>query len=351
MKIPDLAWVAIGVLVVILGFIYNKKLEGFHDPEPVDTRDADISKFITKIYLEILERHPSTVEMNEHRRAILAGKRTFDDVRQRLIDSPEFKTKSKLQSNNVTPELPKMISDSKLLRRLAQIYLEERKKTIPGKMVLPIKDIFRKLDYNEKALRFLLRSENWADFEEDIMLDENFNERSLDELLDSAFGGPEKIIEDAEAASEPDGANVNDKIDRMIADEDSDMTKLLDDINKQGLEVFDKDTAALCTCGNGGNTGECLLHREVPVRPHYGNMVLRPEFAWTVPQQRPPVCTTLGKPALVQPVVLESSLSLNATPLGEAADTEVGSIMPKFRYKEYVELPVKKKCASSKDTS
>jgi hypothetical protein len=355
MEIPDIAWIAIAIFIAIIGFAGDFSgsgmgREGFHDPAaPVDTRDADIVKYVTKIYMEILERYPSSAETNDHRRAIMAGKRTFDDVRQMLTDSIEFQKKMKMQSNALTPELPKMISDSKLLRRLAQIYMEERGKTIPGRMVLPIKDIFVRLRYNEKALRFMLRHKAWTDFEEDIMLDESFSEKDLDDLLDKAFGGADKIIEDSEKEGEPDGANVNDKIDRMIADEDSDMSALLDDINKKGFEVFDKDTAALCSCGSG--TGDCLLHKNVPVRPHYGNMVLRPEFAWSVPQQRPPVCTTLGKPALVQPVYLQSSLALHSTDLGEASDTGVGSIMPKFGYKEYVNVPIKGKCASSKPTS
>lgn len=360
MEIPDIAWVAVALVIVVLFFVIpslNPRLveKFFADPTAagsaaVDTRDADVAKFITKIYQDILDRYPSDTEMNEHRRAILRGKRTFDDVRQRLIDSVEFKKKMKMQSNTLVPELPKMISDSKILRRLAQIYLEERKKTIPGKMVLPIKDIFTRLDYNEKALRYMLRSEKWSDFEDDIMLADNFSEAALDDLIAKYFGSPEKIIEDAEKA-EPDSSDPNEKVDRMIADEDSDMSGLLDDLNENAYKIFDKDKAALCTCGANAGTGDCVVHKEVAIKPHYGDMVLRPEFAWSVPQQRPPVCTTLGKPALVQPIYLDSSLSMNGTLLGEAQDTGVGSIMPKFRYKEYAELDMKEKCTSSKPTT
>lgn len=343
----DIIWVVIGLLVVGLSLLLEKNIEGFLT---VDTRDADVNKHVSKIYQDILERYPSSLELAEHRRAILAGKRTFDDVRQRLTDSTEYGTKVKLQSNTLTPELPRMISDSKLLRRLAMIYKEERGgKDIPPRMVLPIKSIFIKLNYNEVALRYMLRSEKWAAMEEDILLSDNFSDDKLDALINHHFGGIDKIIEAAEEGLDPSGANVNDKIDRMIADEDSDMSKLLDDINANGYQVFDKDVAAMCSCSSG--TGDCLVHKEIPVRPHYGNMVLRPEFAWNVPHQRPPVCTTLGKPSLVQPVVLGSSVAINGTPLGDAADTGIGSIMPKFTYKEYIDVQVKGKCNSSKPTS
>ena len=41
---------------------------------------------------------------------------------------------------------------------------------------------------------------------------------------------------------------------------------------------------------------------------------------------------------MLQPLLASSKLLLG-TPLDDAADTQVGSIMPKFEYKEYVELP------------
>jgi len=67
-------------------------------------------------------------------------------------------------------------------------------------------------------------------------------------------------------------------------------------------------------------------------------MVLRPEFAWRVPEQRPPVCTTLGGATPVSPLMFNSKLLLG-TPLEESRNTAVGSIMPKFDYKAYIEVP------------
>lgn len=353
MLTADIFWIVISLLIVALGLVLDSKMLVWERFTTTDTRDADVDKYISKVYLEILDRYPSDVELKEHRRAVLSGKRSFNDIRQRLIDSPEYNNMTKMQSNKPSPELMKMISDSKLLRRLADIYKEERKKTIPPKLVLPLKTIFIKLGYNEPALRYMLRSEKWAELQEDILADDNLSEKSLQSLIDKTYGGFDKIIEDSEKESdEPSPANINEKIDRMIEDEDSDMSALLDDINNKGYEVFDKDVAAMCTCGGAPGSGDCLVHKQIPVRPHYGNMVLRPEFAWSVPQQRPPVCTTLGKPSLVQPVYMSSSKDLIGTDLSDAQDTSVGWIMPKFTYKEYVDVNVKdKSCTSSTSTS
>jgi hypothetical protein len=81
-------------------------------------------------------------------------------------------------------------------------------------------------------------------------------------------------------------------------------------------------------------------------------MVLRPEYEWSVPQQRAPVCTTLGQKPLIQPVMVNSSLLLG-TPLDDAADTQVGSIMPKFKYTEYITVPGEQlpKCAGGADAA
>lgn len=68
---------------------------------------------------------------------------------------------------------------------------------------------------------------------------------------------------------------------------------------------------------------------------HRGDMVLLPEMAWSVPMPRAPVCTTFGQKPLVQPLYENSKLLLG-TPIDE--DTSVGTIMPKFQYKEYINM-------------
>ena len=153
------------------------------------------------------------------------------------------------------------------------------------------------------------------------------------------------------------GANPSDKIPYSINKPDA-----MKGLNADGLNsgLFDKDKAAKAL----GNAGGALLNDHaqfsmtqttveikqpdditktddnklrIPVHKH--DMVLIPEFAWSVPQERPQVCTTLGQKQLIQPVFTNSSLLLG-TPLGEAAqDTQVGSIMPKFEYKEYITIP------------
>lgn len=449
-------WILIAILIICIGIVFDMR-ETFDAGAYSDTRDFDIDNSLVSIYNELLERHPNRLELIKNRRAILAGSLSLEDVRQRLMDSNEYGLKIKLQSNELTPELPKMISDSRLLRKLVEIYKEERLKTCPPKIVIPLKEMFIKLNYNENALRYMLQSHKWTDFEQDILLDDDFSSAKLMDLMQDTYGGPAKIA--AEAQSVPVVVPVaRSHVNRMINDTDSDSTVLLNNINQNAQQIFNKDAVSVpaptlvkpktaapeaspssaqsaslgtvttappsmaskpsaqsvspatvlsSTVSNSQtpasspvantkptaqtqlsapvattatvptvsakikaltasespttvypasaaapatvsptsvsyavmeNTGDYLPHKEVPVRQHYGDMVLRPELAWTIPQQYPQVCTTFGQPPLVQPVVLESSTAMNATPLGEAADTGVGSIMPAFKYKEYIHL-------------
>jgi hypothetical protein len=58
-------------------------------------------------------------------------------------------------------------------------------------------------------------------------------------------------------------------------------------------------------------------------------------------KERVPVCTSLGQKQLVQPVFTESKMLFQGTDINKAfEDTQVGSIMPKFEYREYNEVKV-----------
>ena len=56
---------------------------------------------------------------------------------------------------------------------------------------------------------------------------------------------------------------------------------------------------------------------------------------------KPPICTSIGQDQLVQPIFTESKLLFQGTDLNSAFNnTQVGSIMPKFIYKEYTDVKI-----------
>ena len=65
----------------------------------------------------------------------------------------------------------------------------------------------------------------------------------------------------------------------------------------------------------------------------YDDMVLRHDQLWKMPERRPPVCKMNSKKKCsVNPIEVQSSLL--GTLLDDSKDTKVGSILPKFTYKE-----------------
>lgn len=307
---------------------------------------------ITDIYNEVLQRNPSGTEMMRDVARLNKGTLTLDGLRQRLIESEEFERTMKTQTNNLAPELDRMLVEREILDRLAQIYKEERKKDMPNGMVYPLRDIYIELDYNEYAFRAFLRDPGYQEFEdavlkmvrptkEDVLalFNKSFDKKKLmeegarlkreaDAAAAAANGNPGGSAPAAAPAPAAPAAQDAGAGTRCLSDTDSDSKAMLASIQKACANLFDKDLEAQCLDKNAKNI----------ILTHHGDMVLRPEYEWSVPQQRAPVCTTFGQKPLVQPVMAPSTLLLG-TPLDDAADTQVGSIMPKFKYTEYISVP------------
>lgn len=359
-----MVWSVIIFIFICVGIILDKYLSSSSRSTEtfVNANGTTVEEQIMDIYHQVLQRQPSATEMLDASRKLTNGTWTESGLKQRLLDSDEYQRFVKLQSNQLAPELDKMVADRALFQRIRVLYAEEQKKPLPEDMVLPLKDVYVALDYNEYAFRAFLRSKSYTYFESDTQNGQQMDKKDLVKLIDKHMGGIEKIneqgkvIEEQKAkeaqlntASSPTssgsaasnmsnaggvvGANTSDKVQRTVNDRDSDMTPMVDDIMKRSNKVFNKDELAKMLETQYNET------YNIPVQQHYGDMVLRPEMSWSVPQRPPPVCTTLGQKPLTQPVMTNSKLLLG-TPLNES-EQEVGSIMPSFQYKEYVNVNVK----------
>lgn len=339
------------LIYVIYILIRNLSIERF-DTSP--TASTNVSESIIQLYLELLQRQPKSSELTDATNQINKGIINIDGLRRKIIDSDEYQRNIKLQSNNLNPELTKIISDNELINYIAKMYNEETGKIIPGTMELPLRDIYIYLDYNDYAFRAMLRNTSYPTFEKDVLTTNNVNKPQLIEIFLKYFTVQDLVNQGIEIF----GANPSDKIPYSINNPNN-MSNLAANANTNS-SLFNKDAAAKAL----GNSSGAVLNDHaqysmtqttvevkqpdditktddnklrIPVHKH--DMVLIPEYAWSVPQERPQVCTTLGQKQLVQPVFTNSTLLLG-TPVGEAAEeTQVGSIMPKFEYKEYITIP------------
>lgn len=382
---PFWTWIILVIAVLAVGAVIANRRE---IAEMFEDGVGGVETHIIDVYQDTLDRQPNSKELIADTRAVQAGELTFPGLRQRLIDSKEYAQRMKLQTNELAPELDKVIADRQLFQTIQALYRRARRAELPGTLLLPYRDIYIYLNYNDDAFRAFLMSDKYTEFEKDLLRSTETDPETLLASLTSRFGtkkemlaagaklraaeeaagaaaaGPapavvgEKIAAAAGAGSGTEDMKISSVLKRVLEgtngtlDKDA-QARILDEIEKiqndPTLSPEEKRQAmeAILSMANQDAVNQAtasavLLSRDntdyLNVPTHEGDMVLRPEMAWAVPQRRPPVCTGLGQPALVQPLYTNSKLLLG-TPLGKG---EMDLIMPKFRYQEYATVPVRR---------
>ena len=394
-----LRWAIATAAVVAAALVVSDRMnaaayEPFAGSDPA--APATLEERIAETYRDALQRQPTSKELIADTRDLRAGTLTMRGLRQRLIDTEEYARNMKLQSNSLAPELDKALSDAELFKALKDTYKAVRGKDMPVNMTLQYKDIYVYLDYNEWTFRAFLASKKFADFEKEVLAVSDMDRETLLALFAMTFDKKELIaagIAESEAAAKraaagvagvagsgagtvPAGASPSDKLARPADSQDPSIAatisrilegtrdgaldkdaqaRILDEIqkiqNNPNLTAEEKRQAiaAIVAIANQDAvvkaTADSILaqsdgsdYADVPT--HEGDLVLRPEFAWSVPQRRPPVCNMLGQKPSVQPLYTNSALLLG-TPLHEAEETGVGSMMPKFAFQTYQNVPIR----------
>ena len=331
-----------GLLVSVMTLSYGCPVD-IDMTEHFDTTSPE--QQVIALYNEVYSRQPNSSELKKDTRSLNDGSTTLKGMRQRMIDSPEYGNVIKLQSNSLTPELTQMLSDRDMLNLIGNIYSQECANSIPAAMVLPLRDVYIYLDYNQYTLRALFRDINYNRFEHDVMNTPDMDNSQLMDAFNASFSksglvnvGTKIARAEADNASAPEGVSPSCKCDRGVNDADTDSCLSLKQALDNAQDTFDKNAAARAL-----NYGENIpdfntdaARGDIRIPTHKGDMVLIPELAWSVPQYRAPVCTTLGQPLLTQPVSEEKNI-LHGTPLKVASNnTRVGSIMPSFQHREFV---------------
>jgi len=277
-------------------------------------------------------------------------------LRQQILDSNEYNNLSKLQSNGINTELLKMVSDKEIIDTIDIIYIEELDAIIPPKMVLPLRDIYIYLEYNEYALRAMFRDSVYVSFETDCMNTPDLDNNQTMEIFHEYFSRTQLIkagnaiaaIMESQKSSTSLECALSKKLYRELNMCDGNSSNLIYSLlygNKRRFGTpnplseaeraqieFNKNLAARqMSEGNFNldfNSAAAKTEYKIPIQK--GPYIILPEMAWAVPQPRAPVCTTLGQAPLIQPVMTDSTL-LQGLPIDKAAkETGVGSIMPQF---------------------
>jgi len=349
-----LALAGLTVVAVFMLFSVKPKItEGFGGM-PTAFVESDVTKAdngILEVYQEVLGRQPSPTELGTQRNAIATGQKSVAGLRRELRDSDEYVRTLKLQSNAMAPELPKLINDRDILDLITYMYRLERKKEIPRNMLLPLRDTYAYYNYDNARFRAFLRLKKYPLLEEAVRRDPTFDRDDLIEWLDENVDQKEldaltkqirKEMEDA--AGKGSGSNASSACLSGMgtgwasADHAGCGTMTAEEAARL-MDLLQRSCTAKGQSGGACSAEAAASPTEKMYLPHEGDMVLRPEYEWSVPQRHPPICTRVGSETPVAPTMTNSKLGWFGTPLDEAADTAVGSILPKFDYKPYIDVP------------
>jgi hypothetical protein len=341
---------------------YLPYTETISDDPKIRSYDSDV----IDTYVKLLNRQPTNEELNIVSQQLYNNEIDIEILKMRLINSPEFEINSNMQSNEVNSRLLTAVSSNNLVKYLMAIYKNTLNKEPPRKILQPLKDCYIHLRYNDYLFIAMLLNANYFKFETDVietailskeLLLEYFNKYFvLLELKSKANIMKKEDIMRRKVAilNEPNASGSNGTSSTGTAsgakssigscpwatiDTETSMgsEENIKKIVKDGNNVFNiniklNDTGRMSSTpykrDESGDTSR--IYNPIDYKQHYRGQA----------NYVPPVCTSAGNKNIVQPVFLNSKLLLSATELDEAANnTGMGSIMPKFEYKEFEEVP------------
>jgi hypothetical protein len=315
--------------------IFNQELKSIDDNTYEYT--------IINTYKTILQRNPSSSELNKNINLFKIKELDEEKLKLQLYNTPEYRRLIKMQNNEVESGLEGALAKEELLTKLSKIYYEERKVDVPRKMLLPLKDTFVHLQFDQYLFRAMLIHINYPKFENDILdaalltrekLLEFFNKYfELSELKSKANDIRKKMLLDMknELGKIPE-ASILKKTGAYLNEKGTDLSEQIKNIFNNSNKVFNKDDVSKYLDKNKYKSDLFVrVYDPIKYKQHYRGD----------PLYRPPICTTLGQKQIVSPVFTDSKMLFHGTDLKEATEnTQIGSIMPKFQYTEYQDINV-----------
>jgi len=292
---------------------------------------------IINLYKNILNREPNANELKK------AKKIPISDLKIQLLNSPEYDHMINMQTNNASDNIEGIISKKNLLEIISKIYNEELNENINTKLLLPLRDVYAHLQFNEYLFRAMIVNNNYRNFEEDILNSTMLSKEKLIILFNKYFDLKElksdandiikykKINKEYDNEKEPEPidkkhySSINEKSNEDIKPQ---LKKILEDNDN----IFNKNDVAKILKDNKDSELIVRIYDPIDYKGEYRG---KKEF-------RPPICNNLGVKNEAKPIFTESKLLFQGTDLDKAfEDTQVGSIMPKFEYKEYNDIRIK----------
>jgi len=326
---------------------------------------------VIDIYKKILIRSPTDDELKS--KVFLSKEELTED----LYNSIEYDKISKLQTNSSDSNIESSIAKRNLSAKIYEIYLKTYNKDVPFKMDAILRDCYVHLRSNYYLFVAFIESPKYPKFENEILTSISMSKQKLLELFNEHFNLLELKLK-AEDKIKALKGNIKEKsIDKIK----NDLSKVTLNVNIPGtpkslinnidvnqlknlLKTDIKPLELKETYSNKEDDNIKILKDMIKVRgpekineetdimkglPKDSEVYVRVydpinyKQSYRGPAEfKPPLCNSLGRPSLEVPVFPESKLLFQGSDLETAfKNTQVGSMMPKFEYKEYQEVRIK----------
>lgn len=344
---------------------------------------------IIDIYKKILDRAPNIEELK------LKVFQSKEDLTEELYNSYEYEKLTKVQDNLAEGGIESSIAKRNLLKKIIDLYKKKYKKDPNDKILMPLRDCYIHLRNNEFLFKAFLEADNFLNFENEVLTTITITKKNLleifnkyynllelklkaEEIIKNTKGGIEdkndgidvetlkkelsKITQEPTKIPPPPPSNVADvnEINKYInpdikesfntdeGDLSSTIKRYIDNaiasnpnmkflLNSNKEEKEEEQIPPEKTNEIRRITNELPENSEVYVRIY--NPIEYKQSSYTGDARfKPPICTSLGQKSLEQPIYLNKE----GADLDKAfEETQVGSIMPKFVYKEYQDVRIR----------
>lgn len=332
-------WVILPLTFAILVWVQlSKNKETFLSTDDTQT--------LIQTYSKILNRNPTATELAKHIKEIDRKEYTIHELEIRLYNSDEYKRLIKTQENGLSPELSRMVEEKELIQYIRELYTKERQKKPITDVLLPLRDLFVYVDYNPYKFVAMLRDSKYPDFEVEFLATKKLSKDTLLDIYKRTFNEL-KIAEDAKAIRKTETiASIGKKYKSTPKSSATESTNLFGITDKDGSNLvsfllekgFTRVQNKMMADANGTMVRQDDIStsskQTTQSNSSKSNGLTTSRYYLT--PGKPPICVPVGEKHSVSPVVFGDLLG---TTLAEAKDTQIGSIMPKFEYKEYIDVP------------
>jgi len=303
-------------------------------------------KQVIDIYEHILERHPNAEELAYYSAFIKQSPDNIEKMKVLLLQSNEYKRLQQLQDNTAYGHLLGGVTDRQVTIQLNKVYSE-----VGGNPDTLDEDTFKFL--KKKFLEFELNEPPFKDFLKTfVMYDPRANKTPSTGNTNAS--GEAQAQTQSSASVSPLTANstvINQLMNQASSTKQAETSSTTQGVNTSAMIDTIKDAAncqfnknsvddqyrsnkedELARTVNDRNKEDMKMQcdKSATTKHDKGDMVLLPGQEWSIPQKHTPSC--YGNNLSYNPLIEQSSLI--GTLLTDAKDTEIGSIMPKFTYKE-----------------